>query len=197
MMTRCDCARAETIAGAISLGEADDAQRDAYRSHLATCERCRADLGGEREIERVMATVGGAREAERWEPDLRAVRIRPREKYGAWRWVAALAAAVALIAGLRMIERHPSTTVVVQSGSATERAAARAVAALNTQTMPRREHEAESLAFAPAASGTMELKLRLDGRGASSRCVVIKSSGSRTLDEAVCRAALRTISTRR
>jgi anti-sigma-K factor RskA len=196
MMTRCDCARAETLAGAISLGEADEAQRDTYRSHLATCERCRADLGGEREIERVMATVDEAREAERWEPDLRGARMRPREKFGAWRWVAALAAAAALIVGLRAFESHPRTTVVAQSSAATEQAAARAVAALNNQTVPRREHEAESLAFAATASGTMEFKLRLDGRGSSNRCVVTKSSGSRALDEAVCRAALRTISTR-
>jgi hypothetical protein len=197
MMTRCDCARAETLAGAIALGEADEAQRDSYRSHLATCERCRAELGGEREIERVMATVGEARGAERWEPDLRAARMRSRERYGAWRWVAALAAAAALIVGVRALERHPSATVVAQNGTATEQAAARAVAALNTQTLPRREHEAQSLAFAPPASSTMEFRLRLDGRGASRRCVVTKSSGSRALDEAVCRAALLTISTRR
>ncbi len=196
MMTRCDCACAETLAGAIALGEADEAQREVYRSHVATCQRCRVELGGEREIERVMATVGAASESEQWEPDLRAARMRPREKYGAWRWVAALAAAAALIAGLRAIERPVSTTVVAQSGASTERAAARAVAALSTQTAPRREHEAESLAFAPTGSGTMEFKLRLDERAVPSRCVVIKSSGSRTLDEAVCAAALRTISTR-
>ncbi|HEY6325169.1 MAG TPA: zf-HC2 domain-containing protein [Candidatus Cybelea sp.] len=196
MMTRCDCARAETLAGAIALGEADEAQRDAYRSHLATCERCRADLGGEREIERVMATVGEARGAERWEPDLRGARMRARARYGTWRWVAALAAAAALIVGVRALERPPSSTVVAQNGAATQQAAARAVAALNNQTLPRREHEAQSLAFAPTSS-TMEFKLRLDGRGASRRCVVAKSSGSRALDEAVCAAALRTISTRR
>lgn len=196
-MTRCDCARAETLAGAISLGEADEAQREMYRSHLATCGRCRAELGGERAIERAMATVTEARDAERWEPDLRAARMRPREQYGAWRWVAALAAAAALIAGLRTMERHPATTVAAQSSGPTERAATRAVAALNTQTLPQRQHEAESLAFAPAAPGTMELKLRLDGRGGSSRCIVTKSSGSRGLDAAVCRAALRTIPSRR
>ncbi len=196
MTTRCDCARAETLAGAISLGEADEAQRDAYRSHLATCGRCRAELRGEREIERVMATVAEAHEGERWEPDLRAARMRPRERYGAWRWVAALAAAAALIVGARAMERHPGATVTAQSSAATERAAARAVAVLDNQTPPRRQHEAESLAFAPAA-GTMELRVRLDGRGGASRCVVTKSSGSRALDAAVCRAAMRSISTRR
>ena len=194
MMTRCDCARAEMLAGAISLGEADEAQRDAYRSHLATCARCRAELGGEREIERVMGTVAQARDAERWEPDLRAQRMRPRERYGL-RWVAALAAAVVLIAGLRAMERHPNAPVAAQGSAATEQAAARAVAALDTHTLPRRQHEAESLVFAAAASNTMELRVRLDGRTAG-RCVVTKSSGNRALDEAVCRAALRTISTR-
>lgn len=195
MMTRCDCARAELLAGAISLGEADEAQCDTYRSHLATCARCRAELGGEREIERVMATVAQARDSERWEPDLRAERMRPRERYGGLRWVAALAAAVVLIAGLRAMERPPNAPVAARGDAATEQAAARAVAALDTHTLPRRQHEAESLVFAPAASSTIELRVRLDGRAAG-RCVVTKSSGNRALDEAVCRAALRTISTR-
>src|SRR5579863_1181693 len=185
MMTRCDCARAETLAGAIAIGEADEAQRDTYRSHLAICGRCRADLGGEREIERVMTTLTAARDAERWEPDLRAASIRPRARYGAWRWVAALAAAAALVVGVRAMQIHPSATVVAQRSGATEQAAARAVAVLNTQTAPRREHEAESLAFAPAAASSMAFKLRLDGRGPSSRCVVTKSSGNRALDAAV------------
>jgi hypothetical protein len=193
MMTRCDCDRAETIAGAIALGEADEAQRDAYRSHLAICGRCRALLGGERDIERVMTTVANAREAERWEPDLRAAGTRPRVRYGAWRWVTALAAAAVLIVGVRAFQPHPAPVVVAQPSTAGEQAAARAVAALNTQTAPRREHEAESLTFAPAASGSMGFNLRLDGREPG-RCIVTKSSGSRALDEAVCRAALRAAS---
>jgi hypothetical protein len=197
MVTRCDCARAETLAGAIALGEADETQRDSYRAHLATCDSCRRVLGGEREIERVMATISAAREGERWEPDLRAASARPRARYDAWRWVAALAAVAALAVGVRAMEQQRAPAVAAQhAATASEQAAARAVAVLNTQTMPRREHEAESLAFAPAASGSMALRLRLDGR-APARCVITKSSGNRALDEAVCRAALRTISTKR
>src|SRR5579863_1494293 len=138
MMTRCDCARAETLAGAIALGEADEAQRDLYRSHLAICGSCRGDLWGEREIERVMATVAEAREGERWQPDLRAGRMRPRARHGAWRWAAAFAAVAALAIGLRAMERHPSPTIVAHHSTAVEAASARAVAALTTQTAPRR-----------------------------------------------------------
>jgi len=196
MMTRCDCARAETLAGAIALGEADEAQRDTYRSHLAICGKCRADLRGEREIERVMATVPVAREGEQWQPDLRAGHTRPRVRYGAWRWAAALAAVAALAVGVRAMERYPSPAIVAHHGAAAEAAAARAVAALTTQTAPRREHEAESLAFAPSPPSTMAFKVRLEGRAAG-RCVVTKSSGNHTLDQAVCRAALRTVASRR
>ncbi|MBV8345492.1 MAG: hypothetical protein JO190_10980 [Candidatus Eremiobacteraeota bacterium] len=195
MMTRCDCARAETLAGAIALDEADETQRDMYRAHLATCGRCRSNLGGERAIERVMATVAGARDAERWEPELRAASMRPRARYPVWRWIAAVAAVAVLAVGVRAMERHPAAATVAQRGTATEQAVARAVAALNTQTAPRREHEAESLTFASPGSGSMALALHLDGR-AQGRCVVTKSSGNRVLDETVCRAALRTLSTR-
>jgi hypothetical protein len=193
MMTRCDCARAETLAGAIALGETDEVQRDSYRAHLATCGRCRGELGGEREIERVMAAVAGARDAEQWEPDLRAATMRPRGRYGAWRWVAALAAVAALVVGIRAMAPHPNPTPLAAQSAANERAAARAVAVLDTQVAPRRQHEAESLTFATAPSSSMTLRLRLDGR-ASDRCVITKSSGSHALDEAVCRAALRTLS---
>ncbi len=194
MITRCDCARAETLAGAIALGEADEMQRDTYRAHLATCGSCRSDFGGERQIERVMTTVAAGRDAERWEPDLRAASMQTRPRYHGWRWIAALAAVAALAVGIRSMEFHANSPAVAQHGAATEQGAARAVAVLNTQTAPRREHEAESLVFAPAASSSMALRLRLAGR-TPGRCVVTKSSGNRALDEAVCRAALRTIST--
>ena len=48
MMPR-ECARAEVLAGAVALGEASDAERDAYRRHLAGCSRCIAAYGGERD----------------------------------------------------------------------------------------------------------------------------------------------------
>jgi Gram-negative bacterial TonB protein C-terminal len=99
-MTRTDCARAETLAGAIALEEATDGERDAYRRHLASCARCVETLGGEREIERVMSVVAQARDQESWEPDLRnALRNRTRARRGAWTFgfgLAALALAVSL-----------------------------------------------------------------------------------------------------
>ena len=99
-MTRTDCARAETLAGAIALEEATDGERDAYRRHLASCARCVETLGGEREIERVMSVVAQARDQESWEPDLRnALRDRTRARRGAWTFglgLGALALAVSL-----------------------------------------------------------------------------------------------------
>jgi hypothetical protein len=86
MTMHCDCARAEMLAGAIALGETDEAQRDSYRNHLATCAGCRNDLGGEREIERVMATARQARDSERWEPVLRPAHMRTPERRSTWRW---------------------------------------------------------------------------------------------------------------
>jgi len=72
------CARAEILAGAVALGEASDAEREAYRNHVATCAACLRTLGGEREIERVMATVARARDEETWEPAPRPLERRSR-----------------------------------------------------------------------------------------------------------------------
>jgi Gram-negative bacterial TonB protein C-terminal len=120
-MTRTDCARAETLAGAIALEEATDGERDAYRRHLASCGRCVETLGGEREIERVMSVIASARDQESWEPDLRnALRDRTRARRGAWTFgfgLAALAIAVslsihAIVAGtVRPIALAPAATV--------------------------------------------------------------------------------------
>ncbi len=65
--------RIETIAGAIALGEASDAERREYREHISSCTDCLNSLGGECEIERVASTVAQARESEIWQPDLRGV----------------------------------------------------------------------------------------------------------------------------
>jgi TonB family protein len=120
-MTRTDCARAETLAGAIALQEATDGERDVYRRHLASCARCVETLGGEREIERVMSVVASARDGESWEPDLRnALRDRSRARRGAWTFgigLAAMAVAVSLSVHLiaagtmRPIALVPATTV--------------------------------------------------------------------------------------
>jgi len=64
--------RAEIIAGAIALGEATDAERIAYRQHLAQCVACLRALGGEHELERVSGRIADARASEVWEPDVRA-----------------------------------------------------------------------------------------------------------------------------
>jgi hypothetical protein len=85
-MTRIDCARAETLAGAIALNEANDGERDAYRGHLSACSRCLEAFGGELEIARVMSVVAQARDEESWAPDLRAaLRDRTRMRRSAWR----------------------------------------------------------------------------------------------------------------
>jgi outer membrane biosynthesis protein TonB len=192
-----DCAYAETVAGAVALGEADEVQRDSYRKHLATCAGCRNDLGGEREIERVMATAREARESERWEPSLRIARMQPRERQNSWQWAAALAAAIALIVGFRAIEKPPSAPAAVSRASASSAQVTRAVAALETQTGPRRENQVESLSFASTRPSTLALTVRLDARGTPERCTVTKSSGNRVLDGAVCRAAIKAVSSRR
>jgi len=67
------CNQAEVLAGAIALGEATDAERQAYRGHVATCSSCLRANGGEHEIERTMACVGQARSDETWDPDLTAL----------------------------------------------------------------------------------------------------------------------------
>jgi TonB family protein len=93
-----DCARAEITAGAVALGEASDAERDAYRRHLAGCGRCLENFGGEREIERTMRLVAQARDTESWEPDLRvALRERARGTRLAWRFGLAVVAAAAIV----------------------------------------------------------------------------------------------------
>jgi hypothetical protein len=67
------------------------------------------------------------------------------------------------------------------------------VAALGTQTMPLREHRAESLAFtsAQAARATITFEVRLDARGKPTRCTVVKHSGRASLDAALCGAVMR------
>jgi protein TonB len=63
--------RAEVLAGAITLGEATDAERHEYREHIAACRSCLDALGGEQEFERLASVVAEARDSEIWEPDVR------------------------------------------------------------------------------------------------------------------------------
>jgi hypothetical protein len=187
MVGRVDCEAAERLAGTIALGEASDEQRDAYRGHLAACQRCVNDLGGEREIERTMALVTRARDAESWEPDLRPGLAKGRKPRFAWIYGAALAAVVVVaIAGTRLTQVPKSTAPAAHAVSSQE---AQAIAALNTQTAPRREGRAESLKFwSPARSTSIEL--RVDGRGEPMKCTIARSSGDRALDQSICRTAM-------
>jgi len=92
-----DCARAESNAGALALGEASEEQRDEYRAHVARCAPCLNTMGGERDIERTMRLVAAARDEESWAPQ---VDIDFKERAGvtrhAWQFGLA-AAAVALL----------------------------------------------------------------------------------------------------
>ncbi len=62
--------RIESLAGAIALGEATDAERMEYREHIAACAKCLRELGGEHEIERVAASIAAARDTETWRPEV-------------------------------------------------------------------------------------------------------------------------------
>ena len=188
-MTRQDeCIGAERLAGAIAIGEAGEIERDAYRAHVAGCARCLHELGGEREIERVMGTVARAREDERWEPDRRGTLARPRRTYNVWTLATALAAAVILIVGLRATEKPRLIATPQHVISLHE---ARAIAALDTQTVPRREGRAESLAVGAPMTFSTAFDITVNERGTPVRCRITKSSGDRALDQSVCRTAMR------
>ena len=183
-----NCAAAEILAGAIALGEAGDEQRHAYREHLSRCRHCLTQIGGEREIERVINVVAQARDQEQWQPDVRRALARVPRRRRAWKWGAGLAAAAAVSIAILATQRH--APVVVHSVATQDLTA---VAALGTQTMPQREHRAESLAFssAQAARSTITFEVRLDERGKPTRCTVIKRSGPASLDAALCDAVMR------
>lgn len=185
MTSRSDCISAERLAGAIAAGDASDAEREVYRNHVAVCGHCLNELGGEREIERVMNVVTRARDDERWDPDLRPRLARRPAPRRAWAWAAGLAGIVALVVGLSSIEKpHPPATSHVISAQE-----ARAIAALDTQTGPRREGRAESLAVGTTTISTA-FAVSVDQRGFPVRCTITKSSGVRSLDASVCRTAM-------
>jgi Gram-negative bacterial TonB protein C-terminal len=153
-MTRNDCARAETLAGAIALEEATDGERDAYRRHLSACARCVETLGGEREIERVMSVVAQARDEESWEPDLRAaLRDRTRMRRNAWKLGLGVGtAALAISLGVHLV-----LAGIVQPISLTPSSTVAAVDNAFHVTLEKRQHTAvsnggaRSTAAAPAA----------------------------------------------
>jgi len=184
LKSRVDCVDAERLAGAIALSEASDGEREVYRSHLAGCERCLTDLGGERDIERVMGTVAQARSVERWQPELRALASRSAPARVRL-WAAAVAAALVIAAGIQIAEHQVRPVAAPPPISAAE---ARALAALGTESLSRREGRAESLAVGSTAAAT--LNLRVDARGVPLGCTIARSSGDRANDAAMCRAAM-------
>jgi Gram-negative bacterial TonB protein C-terminal len=186
--SRYDCSGAQTLAGAIALVEASDAERDCYRRHLAQCGRCLNELGGERDVERVMSLVAQARDDERWEPDIRKALARRRVPRRAWSWGAGFATAVIVVAGVFVAEKKPPAAAPQHLISAKDM---RSIAALDTQTTPPREAHAESLVVGSALPLTTTFAVSVDRRGTPLRCSITKSSGYSALDRAVCRAALR------
>lgn len=181
-----DCARAEVIAGALALQEATDAERDAYRRHLAQCSRCADELLGELEFERMGRVLVQARSDERWEPDVRGA-FQRRKARSAWRFglasigaasVAAAACLVLLFAG-RQAPAPPLAALREQ-----------ALAAVRTvPTAPFAAQRAESLSVLPASGASIQIGL--DRRGNPTNCSVTKSSGSVSLDKQICKNALK------
>lgn len=104
-MTTVTCREAEIAVGAIALGEATQAQREAYRAHIASCAACLRANGGEIAIERAMDCVARARDAETWDPDMtRVVRDRIARPSRAWRHAfGTLAVCVALVLGAHLV----------------------------------------------------------------------------------------------
>jgi hypothetical protein len=186
-MTPAHCEAAEHLAGAIAIGEAGDAERDAYRAHVAACPRCLRDLGGEREIERVMGTVAQARDEESWQPDMRPALSGRRKVSQPWTWIGLAATLVVAILALRATQVARPVALPHPVISAQE---ARAVADLGTQSAPVRAARAESLAVGAATVSTA-FELTLGQNGAPLRCRITKSSGDRNFDRSICRAALR------
>lgn len=178
------CDRAESLAGAIALGEASAAEREQYRLHLAHCARCVEAYGGERNIERVMAVVARARDDERWEPVARARMPHRVPIVSVARW-SAVAATAALFAFA--LTSPPGVTDLHRA-----RNGAAAIAALNTQIPPRRVEQTESLVYGSATtSKTAALfELGVDRDGQPKSCRIVRSSGFSRLDAAVCRAAM-------
>ncbi|HEV3090797.1 MAG TPA: hypothetical protein VGX91_05050 [Candidatus Cybelea sp.] len=196
MKSRTDCAQAETLAGAIALGEAGDNERLAYRGHLSTCRRCVSEIGGEREIERVMAVVAQARDLEHWQPQVRKIFARAPRRAHLLRWGAALAVAALAVLATRELPSQPPLLVhrVMPSAvSAISPAQEARVAELGTQMTNRHEHRAESLVFG-TGNGTVArvtLQVGVDRQGHPTRCAVVSHAAAASRDAALCNAVMR------
>jgi hypothetical protein len=187
------------LAGAIALGEAGDEERHAYRGHLSTCPKCVAQIGGEREIERVIDAVAQARDQERWDPKTRTIFARARGRRYAWRWAASLCAAVLALVAMRAIQADRPVVVQGMAGQAQRSVATaqevRGIAALGTQALRSREQRAESLAIGAAAGSrgaTVTLSVHIDEQGRATRCSVVKRSAVPPVVADFCAAVLQT-----
>jgi TonB family protein len=110
----------ESIAGAIALGEATDADRHKYREHIASCTDCLNELGGEHEIARTAAAIGAARDGEVWEPQLsNAFERRARRPSQVLRFAAAFVVTFAGAAAALHYLAVPSAVPVAMPASTT------------------------------------------------------------------------------
>jgi len=108
----------ESLAGAIALGEATDADRRAYREHIASCAQCLNELGGEHELARTNAIVGEARDAEVWDPQLgNVLRRRSRGLSPVVRFAAAFAITFGVAASALHYFSLPARTAPVSAAS--------------------------------------------------------------------------------
>ena len=150
----------ESIAGAIALGEATDADRRRYREHIASCADCLNELGGEHEIARTMATLGAARDGEVWEPQLgNAFERRARRPSQVLRFAAAFAVTFAGTAAALHYFTVPSATSLAMPAGATTvaNAVAKPANAQAPAPMPQNQrrlvvyHNVVQMARAPVA----------------------------------------------
>jgi hypothetical protein len=181
-----DCARAEAIAGALALHEATDAERDAYRRHLAQCSRCADELLGELEFERMGRVLAQARGDERWEPDVRGAFHRRRAR-SAWRFGLASIGAASVAAAACLVLLFAGRQAPASSKLAALRE--QALAAVRTVPIaPFSAQRAESLSVLPASGASIQITV--DRQGNPTTCSVTRSSGSSSLDKQICSNAL-------
>lgn len=94
------CQRAEVLAGAVALSEADENEREEYRRHIAGCSSCLDELGGEVSIARIMDTVREARSSETWQPVLTSITSRNERRLRSALRFGLSAAVIAVVASL-------------------------------------------------------------------------------------------------
>jgi TonB family protein len=149
----------ESLAGAIALGEATDADRRAYREHIASCTRCLTELGGEHELARTNATIVQARDGEVWDPQPgNVLRRRSRGLSPVVRFAAAFAITFGLAASALhyfAVPAHTAPASVVSYIPAAAETIKHGAAPAAPQTQQRRlmvYHNVVQMARAPVAA---------------------------------------------